>query len=47
MAVDVAPRTVSAILEQVLDGARLEDDDAATLLRSRDLVSIGLSLIHI
>ena len=41
MAVDVAPRTVSAILEQVLDGARLTDDDAATLLRSRDLVSIG------
>ena len=41
MAVDVASRPVAAILEQVLDGARLDDEDAATLLRSRDLVSVG------
>ena len=41
MAVDVAPRTVAAILEGLLEGGRLEDDDAATLLRSRDLVAVG------
>src|SRR4051794_36799877 len=41
MAVDVASRTVSSILAGLLDGERLEDDDAATLLRSRDLVSVG------
>ena len=41
MAVDVAARPVQAILEHVLEGGRLEDDDAATLLRSRDLVSVG------
>ena len=41
MAVDVASRTVQEILEHVLDGNRLADDDAATLLRSRDLVSVG------
>jgi cyclic dehypoxanthinyl futalosine synthase len=41
MAVDVATRPVQAILERVLEGNRLEDDDAATLLRSRDLVSVG------
>ena len=41
MAVDVATRPVQAILEEVLEGARLEDDDAAALLRSRDLVVVG------
>ena len=41
MAVDVATRPVQAILEQVLEGSRLSDDDAAALLRSRDLVSVG------
>ena len=41
MAVDVATRPVQAILEQVLEGNRLSDEDAATLLRSRDLVSVG------
>ena len=41
MAVDVAPRTVSEILARTLDGERLADDDAVTLLRSRDLVSVG------
>jgi cyclic dehypoxanthinyl futalosine synthase len=41
MAVDVAHRTVSEILARTLDGERLSDDDAVTLLRSRDLVSVG------
>jgi cyclic dehypoxanthinyl futalosine synthase len=31
----------AAILESALDGERLTDDDAVTLLRSRDLVAIG------
>jgi cyclic dehypoxanthinyl futalosine synthase len=30
-----------AILERVLDGERLTDEDAVTLLRSRDLVAVG------
>jgi cyclic dehypoxanthinyl futalosine synthase len=34
-------RTVSEILEGVLQGERLVDDDAVTLLRSRDLVAVG------
>ena len=33
--------TVAPILEKALDGERLSDDDAATLLRSRDLVAVG------
>jgi cyclic dehypoxanthinyl futalosine synthase len=41
MAVDVAQRTVSEILARTLDGERLSDDDAVTLLRSRDLVAVG------
>ena len=41
MAVDVASRPIQAILEQVLEGGRLSDEDAAALLRSRDLVSVG------
>ena len=41
MAVDVAPRTVSEILARTLDGTRLTDEDAVTLLRSRDLVTVG------
>jgi cyclic dehypoxanthinyl futalosine synthase len=41
MAVDVAHRTVSEILARTLGGERLSDDDAVTLLRSRDLVSVG------
>ena len=31
----------AAILERALDGERLTDDDAVTLLRSRDLVAVG------
>jgi cyclic dehypoxanthinyl futalosine synthase len=31
----------AVILERVLDGERLTDDDAVTLLRSRDLVAVG------
>jgi cyclic dehypoxanthinyl futalosine synthase len=30
-----------AILEKALDGGRISDDEAATLLRARDLVSVG------
>jgi cyclic dehypoxanthinyl futalosine synthase len=41
MAVDVAPRTVPEILARTLDGERLADADAVTLLRSRDLVAVG------
>ncbi len=33
--------TVSEILERVLDGERLTDDDASALLVSRDLVAVG------
>ncbi len=36
-----ASRTVAEILERVLDGERLDDDDAIALLRSRDLVAVG------
>src|ERR671915_2623400 len=32
---------VAEILDRTLDGERLADDDALTLLRSRDLVAIG------
>ena len=31
----------AAILERALDGERITEDDAATLLRSRDLVAVG------
>jgi cyclic dehypoxanthinyl futalosine synthase len=41
MAVDVAQRTISEILARTLDGERLSEDDAVTLLRSRDLVAVG------
>ena len=34
-------RTVPEILARTLDGERLSDDDAVTLLRSRDLVAVG------
>jgi cyclic dehypoxanthinyl futalosine synthase len=34
-------RAVDEILEEVVGGARLSDDDAVTLLRSRDLVAVG------
>jgi cyclic dehypoxanthinyl futalosine synthase len=33
--------SVAAVLEKVFDGERLADEDALTLLRSRDLVSVG------
>src|SRR4051794_6444581 len=39
--VETEPRTVRAILDEVLQGERLSDEDAVTLLRSRDLVSVG------
>jgi cyclic dehypoxanthinyl futalosine synthase len=41
MAVVESTRTVSEILDHVLDGERLSDADALTLMRSRDLVAIG------
>jgi cyclic dehypoxanthinyl futalosine synthase len=41
MAVAVTTRSVSEILARTLDGERLSPDDAATLLRSRDLVAVG------
>jgi cyclic dehypoxanthinyl futalosine synthase len=36
-----ASPTVAEILERVLDGERLGDEDAIALLRSRDLVAVG------
>src|SRR4029079_1773399 len=36
-----ASPTVAEILERVLDGERLSDDDALGLLESRDLVAVG------
>ena len=39
MSVAVSP--VQEVLEKALDGERISDDAAATLLRSRDLVAIG------
>ena len=41
MAVVESTRTVAEILERVLDGERLSDADALTLLQSKDLVAIG------
>ena len=41
MAVVESTRTVAEILDRVLDGERLSDADALTLLQSKDLVSIG------
>ena len=41
MSVLTAQPTVAAILERALDGERITDRDAATLLRSRDLVAVG------
>ena len=32
---------VATVLEKALDGERISDDDAATLLRSRELVAVG------
>jgi cyclic dehypoxanthinyl futalosine synthase len=40
-AVETETRTVRSILDEVLQGERLSDEDAVTLLRSRDLVSVG------
>src|SRR5689334_9803796 len=34
-------RPVSEVLDRVLSGERLADDDAVALLRSRDLVAVG------
>ncbi|HET8527678.1 MAG TPA: cyclic dehypoxanthinyl futalosine synthase [Gaiellaceae bacterium] len=39
MSVTVHP--VTEVLEKALDGERITDDDALTLLRSRDLVAVG------
>jgi len=36
-----ASPTVAEVLERVLDGERLSDDDALALLESRDLVAVG------
>ena len=41
MAVVESTKTVSEILKSVLDGERLSDADALTLMQSRDLVAIG------
>ena len=41
MAVAEGTRTVQEILARVLDGERLADADALTLMRSKDLVAIG------
>jgi len=41
MAVVESTKTVSEILKYVLDGERLTDADALTLMQSRDLVAIG------
>ena len=41
MAVALTTRPVAEILARTLDGERLSPDDAATLLRSRDLVAVG------
>ncbi len=41
MTIAVDRPTVAAILEKALGGERISDDDAATLLRSRDLVAVG------
>jgi cyclic dehypoxanthinyl futalosine synthase len=41
MAVAVTRRPVPEILDRCLSGQRLTDDDALTLLRSRDLVAVG------
>ena len=32
---------VMAVLDKALDGERLSDEDAVTLLRSRDLIAVG------
>jgi cyclic dehypoxanthinyl futalosine synthase len=41
MSVAVALPTVASVLDRSLDGERITDDDAVTLLRSRDLVAVG------
>ncbi|HET6847492.1 MAG TPA: radical SAM protein, partial [Gaiellales bacterium] len=41
MAVDVGTSTVGEVLEKALSGERITDDDARTLLTSRELVAIG------
>lgn len=41
MAVAEKTRTVQEILDRVLDGERLSDADALTLMRSKDLMEIG------
>ncbi len=41
MSATVSRATVAEVLERALDGERLTDDDALTLLRSRELVSVG------
>ena len=41
MAIATSTRAVSEILDRALQGQRLGDDDALTLLQSRDLVAVG------
>ncbi len=41
MSIALAQPTVAAILERALDGERIDDADAVTLLRSRDIVAVG------
>jgi cyclic dehypoxanthinyl futalosine synthase len=37
----MSPNGSKAVLEKALDGERISDDEAATLLRTRDLVAVG------
>ena len=41
MSVATEQPTVAAVLERALDGERINEDEAAILLRSRDLVAVG------
>ena len=41
MSVAVRTTAVAEVLEKALDGARISDEEALTLLRSRDPVSVG------
>ena len=41
VSIAVAQPTVASILDRALEGERITEDDAAALLRSRDLVAVG------
>ena len=46
MAVATPTRAVSEILDRALQGQRIGDEDALTLLHSRDLVAVGQATTH-